>query len=423
MPHRFYIYTFGCRLNQSESADMTRQLLRFGWTRTDDYRKAKLVLVNSCCVTQKADKEVRQLLRRIRRENPECFLVAMGCGVEQSLRSSGQKSSFFNRVRNSSYYQYCHRRNAEGEKKEIFTQTPRAKVMEVNLWVGNKIKTDVKKWLPRDYLDLSLITDRYYPDQIDKYHHDHKALIKIQEGCNHFCSYCIVPYVRGRPRSAPADMIIERIKGEVKEGVKEVVLTGVDLGSYQLKVRSEKFKIAVKSLKLHRLKNQLVKLLYLILSETKIGKISFGSMSLSVFDDDFWQLYQQSKNRLSVHFHIPLQSGSEGVLQRMRRPYTAAQFLAVLHKIHKRIPGSSISTDLIVGFPGETEEEFQETVRTIRRIREMWKRKFTKIHTFRYSERPGTLAVRMAGKKGWESVREETKRKRADIMQKIIPIR
>lgn len=450
----FFIYTFGCRLNQAESADITRQFLDLGWIKAESFKKAKLVMVNSCTVTAKADSEVRRMLRRIKRENPACFLVLIGCGVEMELAKLGKKYFSFNRARKAAACQYMAGRDAVKEKKEIFSQISPA----VDLIVSNKDKCKVKKWLPKDFKNFSLITNSYNP-VIDKYHRSGKALIKIQEGCSNFCSYCIVPYVRGKPKSVPADEIVDKIQKEVKEGINEAVLTGVDLGSYRFKIHDLRLK--TKS----NYKNHLVKLLDLLLRETKVEKISFGSMSLKVFDEEFFELYSmmpgggykffsgqltrlrqaqaQTANarkkiipssryigvnlhpsscfnpRLSTHFHIPLQSGSEAVLKRMRRPYTVKEAVGVLKKIKEKIPQASISTDIIVGFPGETEVEFGESVDFIKQIQKLFGNKFTKIHIFRYSPRPGTLADKMLKLGKWKRVSGEVKRKRAERIRGI----
>jgi threonylcarbamoyladenosine tRNA methylthiotransferase MtaB len=372
----FSIFTFGCRTNQAESRMIGEQLCRLGWqNQLNREYQSDLMIINSCAVTSKAEKEVRQLIRKIKRENPNCFLVVTGCWAEI----------------------------AQNAKLKAQNQNLKLKTLKnINLLAGNKDKEKIGEMITKSkenngYKSYNIYTDKYFQSR--------KVLVKIQDGCDNYCSYCLVPYLRGRSVSRPPHKIVDEIKQLTEKGINEVILTGIDLGSYKLKITERKAK---------QDNNNLVKLLLLILKETNIKKISFGSINLEVFTKDFIALYQgRWGNRLSPHFHIPLQSGCNETLQRMKRKYKIFNFQFSIFNLLNKIPGFSFSTDIIVGFPGETEKEFNKTLKFLRFLKKKMGKKFTKIHIFRYSRRPGTLAFKMEGKKGWEKVPEVIKNQRA----------
>jgi len=333
----FSIITFGCRTNQAESRLIGEELVNAsmkparGWSASgrqcNNETIADLVIINACAVTAKAEKEVRQYIRRVKRENPQCLLLITGCF------------------------------------------------------------TDKTKVIPKKDLINNQSHKAYYQD---KYSLSGKAVVKIQDGCNHFCTYCIVPYLRGRSKSRPAEKIIREIKGLEIRKIKEVILTGIDIADYK----------------------NLPKLLKLILAQTNIKKISFGSINIEAFNQDFLKLFPNS--RLSSHFHIPLQSGCDETLKRMNRKYSISNFQLQLSNIQKEIPGFTLSTDIIVGFPGETDTEFDESLRSLKGLKGL----ITKIHVFRYSPRTGTLAAKM--EKKWGKIREQTKKERARKISNLL---
>lgn len=364
-------------------------------------QKPDLIIINSCCVTKKAEKEVKQMIRRIKRENPKVFLVVAGC--------------FINNIENQ-------KANSKNSKMTRL----------IDLIVKNEEKNKIGELLKERFSEWE--NEKKRKSYQDKYANSKKALIRIQTGCDNFCSYCIVPYVRGRSVSRDPEEIIKEIKQKTREGIREVILTGVDISNYNLKspaFASGSSTRLIKScsapdtsagkqkLKFNKSKNGLVKLIRKILEETKINKISFGSINIEAFDKEFINLHQNKKmvSRLSSHFHIPLQSGSETVLKRMRRCYTAYEFKDKIVKLKSEIQNFSFSTDIIVGFPGETEEEFQETLETIKYFKKILGKNFIKVHFFRYSSRPGTLAGKREEEKGWEKVAEEVRRKRTRFLR------
>jgi len=375
----FKIITFGCRTNQAESRMIGEGLVRnkfIGFNKLlvnkklKDRIKPNIVIINSCVVTKKAEKEVRQMIRKVKRENPGCFLVVTGC--------------FINNIKN---------------QKAKIKNTNKKLLKLIDLLVENKDKLKIPEILKKQLNNETIEQSSNGTIYRDKYFKSKKALIKVQDGCDNFCTYCIVPYLRGRSSSRPAEEIIEEIREKVEQRVKEIVLTGIDIAAYGREIKNKKLNI------------NLTNLLRKILIETEVERISFGSMNLEAFNGEFinlassFQLPATSKPRIVRHFHIPLQSGSNETLRRMNRRYTIEEYKKVIAKLREKIPGVTFSTDVMVGFPGETEEEFEESLKNIREI------EFVKLHVFRYSPREGTLAARMERK--WGKIPERVKKERA----------
>jgi len=366
----FKITTFGCRVNQAESRQMGEQITKaFSLKPADSYNKANLVVINTCCVTNKAEKEVRSEIRRAKKENPDCFLIAAGCWTEKIKKHS----------------------------KEDKQQPELLKLIDLLILNNNKNNL-VKIIKNKKQISKKGFRSSKQKQYKDKYSKSNKALIKVQTGCNNFCTYCIVPYVRGRSKSRKINKVIKEIKEKEKQGIKEIILTGIDISDY---------------------KPSLVQLIKKILNKTNIKKISFGSINLEAFDKKLMNLFsvKEKKPRLTKHFHIPIQSGSNQTLKRMNRKYNVEQFIKTIKKIKKNIPNFSFSTDIIVGFPGETKEEFEQTLRTIKQLKIILNKDFTRAHIFRYSPKKGTIAEIKEGKKEWKKVDEKEKKTRAQAIK------
>lgn len=345
--------TLGCRLNQAEEESFRREALEAGFLISEP-NNADLCIVNTCSVTSVADKKSHQAIRKIKSQNNTIKIVAIGCGAENS------------------------------------------KVMpEVDLAVSNKDKTDIikivtSKLVPSDALRRSKPIQNK-KKTINSYYRT-RALLKIQDGCNNFCSYCIVAHLRGRETSVLVSEILKEAQKLDKMGYKELVLTGVNVGKYKSQYSG---KIV-----------DLTGLVKILLKKTDFPRIRLSSINPQDVTDDMIDLWAKEP-RLCRHFHLSLQSGSTSVLKRMKRPYAAENYKILSNKIVQKIPEIAITTDVIVGFPGETEKEFNETKEFIK------KANLAKIHTFRYSKRPGTLAYDMP-----RQVPEHIKKKRAgDIHQ------
>jgi threonylcarbamoyladenosine tRNA methylthiotransferase MtaB len=334
--------TLGCKLNQAETELLCRQLAAAGYKIVSTDQPSDVYILNTCTVTHVADSKSRHLLRKAHRRNPDCRLIALGC--------YGQTS-----------------------RSEI------SRIEGVALVLDNIEKSDLPKYLERWYGAPS------DPSEIDTLEPGRtRSFIKAQDGCNNFCSYCIVPLVRGREKSLPAQEAIGQIRQRVKEGYREVVLTGTEIGRY----RFENLGLAG--------------LLDLVLKETGVARLRLSSLQPQEITGEILALWQDP--RLCRHFHLSLQSGSTDVLNRMNRRYTAEDYVMAVDSIRRQVPGAAITTDIIAGFPGETEEEFEESLDFCRGIR------FSRIHVFPYSRREGTKACDMEGQVGELVKRERCKR-------------
>lgn len=360
----FKTFTFGCRVNQAETAKIENDLIMAGLQLVKENQLSDIVIINTCVVTQKAEKEVRQLARRIKRENPDCFLVLCGCAVN--------------------YWQ-----------KIGFPELP------VNQWVKNEKKERLAdliitnrggKRSPTPLCGVGLQKKSQATLNFGR------QIIKIQDGCNLFCSFCIVPYLRKKPTSKKISQIVKEVKKAERSGVREVILSGINLGLFGLDTNET-----------------IPQLLEEVLKKTSIPKISFGSIYPEVITNELIKVYlndQESGNqRLKLFFHLPLQSGSKKVLKLMNRKFPLKKFKEVINKLHHEFPQALLATDVIVGFPGEGEKEFEETYKFLEEM------PIFKFHVFRFSKRKGTLAYKM--EKEWGRVNEKTKKIRSRILRQL----
>ena len=336
------IETHGCKLNQADSQLLARRFLEAGYRLVASDDPADVYVVNSCTVTHVADRKARHALRAARRRNPQATIVATGCYAQRSPEALGR-------------------------------------LEEVDLIMGNTQKASlvakVMEWRRDAPVPCATGSDT---DPITLSALRTRAMVKIQEGCDQVCAYCIVPKVRGRERSIPPDEIIAGISHQVAQGYNEVVLTGTQLGSYGFEIPDI----------------TLARLLERILAETNVARVRVSSLQPQEISPRLLSLW--SDPRLCPHFHMPLQSGSDRVLKRMRRRYTSRIYSDAANITRQRVPDVSITADVIVGFPGETEEDFQQTYALCDRIG------FAAMHIFPYSPRPGTSAAHFEGKVGQE---------------------
>ena len=327
------IETHGCKLNQADTSVMAGEFVDAGYKLVGDDQPSDVFVLNSCTVTHVADRKARHALRAARRRNPAGTIVAAGCYPER----------------------------APDDLKALEA---------VDLVIGNKDKgslvRQVTEWRGETPVpcavgqDLEAITPRLLRT---------RASVKIQEGCDQVCAYCIVPRVRGRERSVPPQTIVDNINRFVSQGYREVVLTGTQLGSYGFELPGV----------------DLVGLLSRILTETSVERLRVSSLQPQEIGPALLDLW--SDHRLCPHFHLPLQSGSDSVLKRMRRRYTASSYEESVDRIRRAVPGVAVTADVIASFPGETEDDFQETYSVADRT------EFAALHVFPYSVRPGTSAA------------------------------
>ena len=337
----FFIKTLGCKVSSYESEFVRNLLLEKGYKEVNE--NADICIINTCTVTNTADNKSKQTINNIRKNNPTALVVAMGC---------------FTQFR----------------KEEI------SDLIDADIIIGNNDKSKIVEYLEEydknhkkivKFLDMD---DVDFEDmEIKKYYIHHRAFIKIEDGCNNFCSYCIIPYVRGRVRSKSFNKCIMEVSDLVINGHKEVVLCGIHTGQYN----SDGKRLSVLINKLSEIEG--------------LERIRLSSVEIVELDDGMMDIIKNNKKFVS-HLHIPLQAGSNHILKEMNRRYDRDYFLEMVNKIKKLRPGISLSTDVIVGFPGETEEDFNDTLDLCKKIG------FSKIHVFPYSDRNGTVASRMKDK-------------------------
>jgi len=327
---RIALGSIGCKLNQAEAEFFAREFADAGYRVVSPADEADVYVLNTCTVTHIADRKSRHWLRSAHRQNPDALLVATGCYAERAPREL-------------------------------------ARLEGISLVLGNAQKPQLLGLVSR-YMSRPV---GGWGDTVGPHHGSFRtrALVKVQDGCNNFCTYCIVPLVRGRERSLPLASLVAEVERRVAEGYKEVVLTGVKLGSYSCDGIG------------------LQGLLERILAETGVTRLRLSSLQPQEISAELIKLWQDP--RLCRHFHLSLQSGSDGVLRRMGRGYATADYQRTVSLIRALVPGAAITTDVIVGFPGETGAEFGESYEFCQEVQ------FARIHVFSYSPRQGTQAARM----------------------------
>ena len=338
------VVTFGCRINSFES-----EVLKEKFKDSDN-----LIIVNTCAVTGEAERQCRQAVRKLRKENPDAKIVVTGCAAQVNPQK--------------------------------FAEMP-----EVDLIVGNKEKAEIEKYLNSEINEKTIVGDIFSYDDYDKYlitgfEGRQRAFVQIQQGCNHRCTYCIVPFARGNNRSVPEEDIIRQIKTLLANGFKEICLTGVDACSYQ-----PSFSGLVK---------------HILEQIPELPSLQFGSLDPAAIDDEFIALVGQYKN-IYPHFHLSVQSGDNLILKRMRRRHTREDVINLCSKIRALRLEATFGADFICGFPTETEEAFNNTCKLVDEAG------IDKLHVFPYSERKGTPAALMP------QVDMEERRRRAKVLRSL----
>ena len=342
-PTTVAVHTHGCKLNQSDSQELARQFEAAGYRVVESPGDADVVVLNTCTVTATADAKARQFLRRAHRKNPESLVVATGCYAQRSPQALEAVSGVSVVAGNTGKTGLVATVSAVLE-----TRSPGAKIAP---------------------LPAALVKPAGGPAGSKPGRH--RAMVKIQEGCDQVCAYCIVPRVRGRERSIPPELIVSEIGRRAEEGCREAVLTGTQLGTYGFDIPDA----------------SLAGLVRRILDDTSIDRLRVSSLQAQEITPELLDLW--SDPRLCPHFHIPLQSGSDTVLRAMRRRYDTGRFARTLSLVRDTVPGVGITTDIIVGFPGEGNEEFRDGYDFAGRMA------FSDIHVFPYSSRPGTTAAHL----------------------------
>lgn len=389
---KVHFFTLGCKVNIYETGAMEEQFLKHGYELTEGI--ADIYVINTCSVTNIAERKSRQMLRRAKELNPKAIIVACGC-------------------------------YAQVASSEI------ANIPEVDIIIGNNEKTnivniieDYKKNKEREALIGDVMHQNDFVDfGITTYTELNRAVIKVQDGCDRFCSYCIIPYARGKVRSRVPENILEEIKKIAQKGIKEVVITGIHLASYGKDFKNEEVKEYRKKYGYDEQYDEfnpkddlqsggfrLIELLEQINKIDGIERIRLGSLEPKLITENF--IHRLTKiEKICPHFHLSLQSGCDKTLKNMNRRYTTAEFRSSINLIRKYYKDVSLTTDIIVGFPGETDNDFEETYKFLTEI------KFYKMHIFKYSPKKGTVAAKMSNQIDGK-IKEERSKKLIELSDK-----
>lgn len=351
--------TLGCRVNVYESEAITEKFIREGYEVVDFSEIADVYVINTCTVTNMGDKKSRQIIGRARRLNEKAIIAVVGC-----------------------YSQMSPKEVSEIEGVDVVLGTRNKGDV---LYYVNKARDEGKKQV---YVEGVLKNKKFEDLNIEEYQDKTRAFLKIQDGCNRFCTYCAIPYSRGAVSSKEPKKVIEEIKKLSQNGFKEVILSGIHTASYGLDLEGD------------------INLIYLLSEIEKIDgieRVRIGSIEPAFFTDEVIEKIKGMK-KICSQFHLSLQSGCDSVLKRMNRRYDSKEYENIVEVLRKNIKDISITTDVIVGFPGETDEEFNETFEFLKKI------KLTKTHVFKYSPRKGTKAATMDGQING-SIKEERSKK------------
>ena len=338
------VITFGCRMNAYESEVMKEKLREF-----DD-----VIVINTCAVTSEAERQCRQTIRKLRRENPTAKIIVTGCSAQVSTA-------------------------------KLY------KMPEIDLLLGNKEKRFIEQYVASIRTSKNLVSDIFQDDGCGDYiitgfEGRHKAFVQVQQGCNHRCTYCIVPYARGKNRSVAAELVINQIKELLAKGFKQICLTGVDICSYQPSFSG---------------------LVAQILEQIpELPELQFGSLDPAAVDDKFIELYGRYQN-MATNFHLSVQSGDNEVLRRMGRRHRREDVINLCDKLRQKRANTTFGADFICGFPTESIDAFENTCKLVKEA------KIDKLHVFPYSERDGTPAAK------WEQIPMTERRRRAAVLRAL----
>src|SRR6202162_5064437 len=385
---RFYLQNFGCRATQADGAALERQMLERGLERAAAAAEAGVVVLNTCTVTESAERHVRAAIRRIHRENPECRILVTGCYAQRAPQELAALPGVTWVVGNSHKHQA-----AEIATSSSFPSAGSSSssgfVPLGQLSLGQLFKDHVSGNPSANVIvgDIFAHTELLAAPVFEAANERTRPNLKIQDGCDNRCSFCGIPYVRGRSRSLPQERVIAEVRTLVEAGYREVVISGINLGRWGRDLEGSSQLLTVSSqLKPTTDDRRLEVLIRAILDRTSLEKLRISSVEPMDWSDNLIGLVSAS-GRIAKHAHVPMQSGSDAVLRRMHRKYRPWHYREKIRKIRTAMATAAIGGDVMVGFPGETEAEFDETRRMIEEL------PFTYLHVFTYSPRPGTPAA------------------------------
>jgi len=377
----YYVENFGCRATQADGAALERQFEERGLKRASSPDQAALVVLNTCTVTAAADQDARAAIRRARRQNPNAQIVVTGCYAQRVPEEIAALPGVACVVGNSHKH-----RLAEivlGNGMEI--PQPRAFV-PLNLLASSGERLPASEQRPIFVSDIFAHTELLAAPVFDAANERTRPNLKVQDGCDNRCSFCVIPYVRGQSRSLELERVLDEVKTLVASGYREVVISGINLGRWGRDLAVSHQLSAVSQ---GQTPSRFEDLIRAILADTAIEKLRISSVEPMDWTDELISLVAQSP-RIAKHAHVPMQSGSDAVLRRMHRKYRPWHYHEKIEKIRAGMPTAAIGADVMVGFPGETDFEFEATRRMVEEL------PFTYLHVFTYSARPGTPAAGMA---------------------------
>ena len=359
-------YTLGCKVNQYETNGMIQEFLEKGYELAQFSEKADIYVINTCTVTSISDKKSRQMIRRTKQLNPDAIVVAVGC-----------------------YAQVAKDRLEE--------------IKDIDLILGISEKKDIVKYVeeelkdrkPKEYISDVMNQKEFVDFGNVNYTDKNRVAIKVQDGCNQFCTYCIIPYARGRIRSRKIETVKQEVESLAKKGIREIVVTGIHVASYGKDLEEDV---------------GLINLLEELNKIDGIERIRLSSLEPTLITSEFVERLSKLE-KICDHFHLSLQSGCDTTLKRMNRHYTTEDFKKATELLRKVYPNVALTTDIIVGFPGETEDEFNTTYNFLKDIN------FYKMHIFKYSQRHGTKAEKMPNQVD-AKIKEERSRKLIELSDK-----
>ncbi len=392
----FYVQNFGCRATQADGAAIERQFRDQGLDRAESPDSAQVVVLNTCTVTAAADQDARAAIRRIRRQNPDCQLVVTGCYAQRAAEEIAALPGVTRVIGNSHKHQLA--------------SLLRPSFVPLSELAGNAVVSSsfsvFSNWSDKITVsDIFAHTELLAAPVFDAANERTRPNLKVQDGCDNRCSFCVIPSVRGQSRSLPMGEIIREVNTLVDSGYREVVISGINLGRWGRDFESpQRFETLVKR----------------ILSDTSLEKLRVSSVEPMDWSDELIQLFAESP-RIAKHAHVPMQSGSDAVLRRMHRKYRPWHYRQKIERIRQAMPDAAIGADVMVGFPGESAAEFEETRRLVDDL------PLTYLHVFTYSARPGTPAAEMRNQVAVSLARERNsmlrelaERKKRQFMESFV---
>jgi len=381
----YYVENFGCRATQADGAAVERQFEEQGLARASSSAQAAVVVLNTCTVTAAADQDARAAIRRLQRQNPEARIVVTGCYAQRAPEEVAALPGVSVVIGNSHKHQLA-QIALHGQMEDASPGT----LIPLDALTSNRERPVVDDERPIFVSDIFAHTELLAAPVFDAANERTRPNLKVQDGCDNRCSFCVIPYVRGQSRSLKMDRIIGEVKALVESGYREVVISGINLGRWGRDLGAGGRQMTLESL------------VGGILAETWLEKLRISSVEPMDWSDELITLVAGSP-RIAKHAHVPMQSGSDAVLRRMHRKYRPWHYREKIEKIRGAMPTAAIGADVMVGFPGETDAEFEATRRMVEDL------SFTYLHVFTYSPRPGTPAAAMNNQVAVQVARERNR--------------